>query len=110
MDALTEVHNKEIHLCDAGLLQSATVLATHSSTGHCSFAHPAALVALVSHPVVPFAARGELHYDHCGYDGHVDAFFYRKKKAQKDQAHRSSQGIGGTSSGGSEKSYAGSET
>jgi hypothetical protein len=31
MDALTEVHNEEIHLCDAGLLQSATVLAARSS-------------------------------------------------------------------------------
>jgi hypothetical protein len=110
MDALTEVHNKDIHLCDAGLLQFATVLATRSSTGHCSFAHLAALVALVSHPVVPCVARGDLHYDHCGYDGHVDAFFYRKKKAQKDQTYCSSQGTGGTGSGGSERSYAGSET
>jgi hypothetical protein len=31
MDALTEVHNEEIHLHDADLLQSATVLAAHSS-------------------------------------------------------------------------------
>jgi hypothetical protein len=31
MDVLTEVHNEEIHLRDAGLLQSATVLIARSS-------------------------------------------------------------------------------
>jgi hypothetical protein len=63
--------------------------------------------------VAPSAARGAstgLHCDHCGRDGHVEAFCYRKKKAQKSQAHRSLQGTGGSSSGRSEKSYAGSET
>jgi hypothetical protein len=59
------------------------------------------------------ATRGEsvgLHCDHCGRDGHVEAFCYRKKKAQKAQARRSSQGTGGTGSGGSERSYVGSKT
>jgi hypothetical protein len=99
MDALTEVHNEEIHLCDAGLLQSATILAARSS-----FAHPAAPVPLASPPVVPPAAHGEsvgLHYDHCGHDGHVEAFCYRKRKAQKAQAHCSSQGTGDAGFGGS---------
>jgi hypothetical protein len=64
-------------------------------------------VPLASPPVVPPTARGEsggLHCAHCGRDGHVETFCYRKKKAQ---AHRSSQGTG---SGGSERSFAGSET
>jgi hypothetical protein len=67
-------------------------------------------VPLASPPIVPPAARAEscgLHCAHCGCDDHVEAFFYRKKKAQ---ARRSSQGTGGTGSGGSERSSAGSET
>jgi hypothetical protein len=92
MDALTEVHNEEIHLRDVGLLQSVTVLAAHSSAGRSSSAHPAAPVPLTSPPVVPPATCGEsggLHYDHCGRDGHVKAFFYRENKAQKVHAHHS---------------------
>jgi hypothetical protein len=110
MDALAEVRNEEAHLHDAGLLQSATVLAARSSASHSSSARPTALVPLASPLVVPPAARGEscgLHCAHCGRDGHVEAFCYRKKKAQ---ACRSSQGTGGTGSGGSERSSAGSET
>jgi hypothetical protein len=112
MDTLTEVRNEEFCLCDAGLLQSATVLAACSSTGRSSSTRPAAPVLLASPPVVPPAARGEsvgLHCDHCGRDEHVEVFCYRKKEAQKAQAHRSSQGTGDTGSGGSESS-AGSET
>jgi hypothetical protein len=63
--------------------------------------------------VVPLDAHGEsggLHCDHGGRDGHVDAFCYRKKKAQKAQARCSSQGTSGTGSRGSERSSAGSET
>jgi hypothetical protein len=110
MDALTEVHNKEVRLHDAGLLQSATVLATRSSASRSSSARPTASVPLASPPVAPPAARGEsggLHCAHCGHDGHVLAFCYRKKKAQKAQARHSSQG---TSSRGFERSSAGSET
>jgi hypothetical protein len=40
----------------------------------------------------------------------VEAFCYRKKKAQKAQARRSSQGTGSTGSGGSERSSASSKT
>jgi hypothetical protein len=111
MDALVEVRNEEVHLRDAGLLQSATVLAARSSASRSLSARPTASVPLASSPVVPPAARGEsggLHFAHCGRDGHVDAFCYRKKKAQK--AHRSSQGTGGIGFGGSERSSAGSET
>jgi hypothetical protein len=110
MDALAEVRNEEVRLRDAGLLQSATVLAACSSASHSSSAQPTALVPLASPPVVPPAARGEsggLHCAHCGRDGHVEAFCYRKKEAQ---TRHSSQGIGGTGSGGSDRSSAGSET
>jgi hypothetical protein len=85
MDALAEVRNEEIRLRDAGLLQSTTVLSARSSADHSSSSRPAS-VPLASPPVVPPAAHGEsvgLHYDHCGRDGHVEAFCYRKKKAQK---------------------------
>jgi hypothetical protein len=40
----------------------------------------------------------------------VEAFFYRKKKAQKAHDRHSSQGTGDTSSRGSERSSVGSET
>jgi hypothetical protein len=76
MDVLAEVHNEETHLPDAGFLWVSFVLAAHSSV-----ARPAAPVPLVSPPIAPFAARGastSLHYDHCGRDGYVEAFCYRK--------------------------------
>jgi hypothetical protein len=38
----------------------------------------------------------------------VEAFCYRNKKAQKTQAHYSSQDTSGSSFGGSERSFAGS--
>jgi hypothetical protein len=103
MDALAEVRNEEAHLQDVGLLWVSLVLAARSSV-----AYPAALVPPASPPVAPSAARGvstSLHYDHCGQDGHVETFCYRKKKAQKAQAHRSSRGTDGSSSGGSERSF-----
>jgi hypothetical protein len=49
---------------------------------------------------------GGLHCAHCGRNGHVEAFCYRKKA----QARRSSQGTGSTGFGGSERSSTGSET
>jgi hypothetical protein len=110
MDVLAEVRNEEVHLHDADLLQSATVLAARSSASRSSSARLTALVPLASPPVVPPAARGEsggLHCARCGRDGQVEVFCYRKKKAQ---ARRSSQGTGGTGSGGSESSSAGSKT
>jgi hypothetical protein len=84
-------------------------LATRSSAGCSSSAHP---VPLASPLVVPPATCGEsggLHCDHCGRDGHVEAFRYWKKKAQKAQARRSSQGTSGTGFRRSDISYIGSE-
>jgi hypothetical protein len=71
MDALTKVYNEEVRLCDAGLLQSATILVAHSLASHSSSARPTTSVPLASHPIVPPAAHGEsggLHCDHCGRD------------------------------------------
>jgi hypothetical protein len=88
-------------------------LVARSSASHSSSARPTASMPLASPSVVPPAARGEsggLHCAHCGRDGHVEAFYYRKKKAQKAQARHSSQGTSGTGSVGSERSFAGSET
>jgi hypothetical protein len=113
MDALAEVRNEEVRLHDVGFLQAAIVLAARSLASRSSSARPTASVPLSSPPVVPPPARGEsggLHCAHCGHDGHVEAFCYRKKKTQKAQACRSSQGTGGTCSRGSERSSTGSET
>jgi hypothetical protein len=60
--------------------QSSIVLGARSSV-----AHSAAPILPVSPRVAPSAARGVstgLHYDHCDQDGHMEAFFYRNKKAQ----------------------------
>jgi hypothetical protein len=59
MDALTEVSNEETRLHDTSLLQSATVLAARSLTGHSSSVQPTAPVPLPSPLVVPPAAHGE---------------------------------------------------
>jgi hypothetical protein len=86
MDALADVRNEEICLCDAGLLQSTTILASRSLVGRSSSARHAAPMPLISPPVVPPTAydeSGGLHCDHFGRDGHAEAFCYRKKKAQK---------------------------
>jgi hypothetical protein len=110
MDALAEVRNEETHLRDASLLQSSTILAARSLVGRSLTTRPAAPVPLASPPAAPPTARGESVGLHRGRDGHVEAFCYRKKKAQKAQACRSSQGTGGTSSGGFKRSSIGSET
>jgi hypothetical protein len=108
INALAEVCNEETRLRDVGLLRSSSVLAARSST-----TCPTAPVPLVSHSVAPHPAHGEsagLHCDHCGRDGHVETFSYRKRKVQKAYSHRSSQGTGGTCYEGSERSSAISET
>jgi hypothetical protein len=67
MDALAEVRNEEVHLRNASILQSATVLVARPSASRSSSARPTALVPLASPPVVPPAASGEsdgLHYAH----------------------------------------------
>jgi hypothetical protein len=48
-------------------------------------------------PLVPQGRRGGLHYDYCHKDTHMDAFCFKKKKAQ---AHRSSKATGSAGSGG----------
>jgi hypothetical protein len=98
MDALAEIHNEETHLHDASLLQSSTILAARSLVGLSSTTRPAAPVPLASPPVVPPTAHGESVGLHCGRDGHVEAFYYKKKKAQKAQAQArcSSQGTTGS--------------
>jgi hypothetical protein len=58
MDVLIEVHNEEIRLCNASLLQSAIVLAARSLTGRSSSAHPSAPVPLASPSVGPPTAHG----------------------------------------------------
>jgi hypothetical protein len=110
MDALAEIHNEETHLHDASLLQSSTILGTRSFVGRSSTTRPAAPVPLASPLVVPPTAHGESVGLHYGRDGHVEAFYYKKKKAQKAQARCSSQGTGGTSFGGSKRSSTSSET
>jgi hypothetical protein len=65
MDALVEVRNEEIHLCDVGLLQSATVLDARSTASRSSSTRPTTSVLLVLPPVVPLAARGESGGLHC---------------------------------------------
>jgi hypothetical protein len=93
MDALAEVHNEETRLQDAGLLHVSSVLVARSLV-----ARPAAHVPPVSPSVALSAACGAstgLHCDHCGRYGDVEAFCYRKKKAQKAQAWNSSQSTGG---------------
>jgi hypothetical protein len=49
-----------------------------------SVTRPATTVSLVSPPVAPSVAAGAstgLHCDHCGRDGHVEAFCYRKNSS-----------------------------
>jgi hypothetical protein len=56
------------------------------------FARRHALVPLTSSLVAPLVARGVnsgLYCDHCGRDGHVETFCYKKRKAQKAQIHHS---------------------
>ncbi|WVZ60284.1 hypothetical protein U9M48_010330 [Paspalum notatum var. saurae] len=104
IDALAAVRNEEIRLRSAGLLPSVSALAARSAPSR-----PAA-PSLPSSPapVPPSSARGgggRLHCDYCGKDGHVEAFCYRKKKAQlRSQTSSSSQSSGSASAGVSQRS------
>ncbi|WVZ93714.1 hypothetical protein U9M48_039674 [Paspalum notatum var. saurae] len=85
MEALADVRNEETRLRTAGLLPSVTALAARSSPSR-----PAVPPSLPSSAFVPPPTRGDgggLHCDYCGKDGHVEAFCYRKKKAQRSQTH-----------------------
>ncbi|XP_022685243.1 uncharacterized protein LOC101770506 [Setaria italica] len=117
MEALAAVRNEETRLLTAGLMRYSSVLAVSSST----------------RPAVPSSESrgGGLKCDWCGKDNHVEAFCYRKKKAQSREGQsrrggRSSQGpsapagsarsslsasaTGGSGSGSPQRSSAGSET
>jgi hypothetical protein len=116
MKALATVRNKELCLYNAGLLQSASsssILAAHSS----SFAAltPPHVAPLSAAPSSEGGGGGHLHCDYCGKKTHVEAYCYKKKKAQSRRggSGRPSQGIGvagGSDTGGSQRSSAGSET
>ncbi|WVZ84521.1 hypothetical protein U9M48_031548 [Paspalum notatum var. saurae] len=86
MDALADVRNEETQLRTAGLLPSASALATRSAPSR-----PAVppLSSASSAPMPSPSARGEggggLRCNYCGKDDHVEAFCYRKKKAQRSQ-------------------------
>jgi hypothetical protein len=72
MDALAEVHNKETHLQDVGLLRISLVLDARFLV-----ARPATPVPPACSLVALSATRGastSFHYDHCGQNGSVDAF------------------------------------
>jgi hypothetical protein len=84
MDNLLEIYNKETHLRNVGIFQSASVLATCSMVARHTIPVP-----LSSSLVAPPATHGEsvgLHCDHCGQDGHVETFYYSNRKAQKARA------------------------
>jgi hypothetical protein len=91
MDALAEARNEEVHLHDASLLQSATILAARSLASCSLSTHPTTSVPLASPPVVPPAAQGEsggLHCAHCGHDGHVEQSATGRRKLRLTVLHR----------------------
>ena len=82
MEALAAVRNEELRLRSAGLLQSSSssVLAARSSSS----------TAVTPPPKAPLSAAssseggggGRLHCDYCGKKTHVEAYCFKKKKAQ----------------------------
>ena len=89
MEALADVCNEETWLRTAGLLPSMTAFAAHSSPSRPSV--PLSLPLSASVPLSTRGGGGGLHCDYCGKDGHVEAFCYRKKKAQCSQTRPVSQ-------------------
>jgi hypothetical protein len=112
MDALASVRNEETRLRVAGLLQSSSVLAAPSSSSRTTAASPTP-PSSVAPPSAP-GGRGGLHCDYYDKDGHVEAYCYRKKKAQDRRSSQgaggSSQGTGSAGAGGSQRSSATSDT
>ncbi|WVZ71148.1 LOW QUALITY PROTEIN: hypothetical protein U9M48_019768 [Paspalum notatum var. saurae] len=111
IDALAAVRNEEIRLRSAGLLPSMSALAARSAPSR-----PAvpSLSSPSPAPVPSPSGRGGgggLHCDYCGKDGHVEAFYYREKKAQfRSQTRPASQNppvsqpSGSASAGASQRS------
>ncbi|WVZ93213.1 hypothetical protein U9M48_039211 [Paspalum notatum var. saurae] len=92
IDALTDVRNEETRLRFAGLLPSASALAARSSSSRPAVAPPSLpSSATTPSPSARGGGGGGLHCDYCGKDGHVEAFCYRKKKAQRSQTRPASQ-------------------
>ncbi|KAJ1270679.1 hypothetical protein BS78_06G070300 [Paspalum vaginatum] len=94
MEALADVCN-ETRLRTTGLLPSASALAARSSPSRPSVP-PLSLPssAPASYPSTRGGGGGSgggLHCVYCGKDGHVEAFCYRKKKAQRSQTRQASQ-------------------
>ncbi|WVZ93221.1 hypothetical protein U9M48_039219 [Paspalum notatum var. saurae] len=92
IDALTDVRNEETRLRSAGLLPPTSALATRSSPSRPAVAPPSLpSSATAPSPSARGGGGGGLHCDYCGKDGHVEAFCYRKKKAQRSQTRPASQ-------------------
>lgn len=94
VDAL-DVHNEETRLHTTGLLSSlVSVLTAWSSSSTCAPQLPLPSLA----PFYFYTWRGSgLHCNHCGQDGHVESFCYRKKNQRV--AYRSSKTSNPTTGG-----------
>ena len=84
MEALAAIRNEELRLQSASLLQSSSssVLAARSSS----------FKVVAPPPIAPLLAApssegggGRLHCDYCGKKTHVEAYCYKKKKAQSPE-------------------------
>ena len=115
MEALAEVRSEETRLHAAGLLQYSSVLAARSSpSAPRSSSSSAATPPVVPSSVAPLSGSrtggSVLECSHCGKEGHVEAYCYRKRKDQRARSRRFSQGAGSPNTGGSQRSSTGSDT
>ena len=115
MEALAVVRNEELRLHSTGLLQSSSssVLAARSSSS--TAVAPPPKTPLPAAPSSEGGGGGRLHCDYFGKNTHVDAYCFKKKKAQSRRggSGRTSQGtgsVGGSDTGVSQGSSAESET
>ena len=85
MEALAAVRNEELRLQSAGLLQSSSssVLAARSSSSKA--VAPPLMAPLLAAPSSEGGGGGHLHCDYCGKKTHVEAYCYKKKKAQSPE-------------------------
>jgi len=109
MEALAAVRNEEQRLQNAGLLQSlsSSILAARSSSS--SAVAPPPKAPLPAAPSSKVGGDGRPHCDYCGKKTHVEAYCFKKKKAQSRRggSGRASQGTGsagGSDTGGSQRS------
>ena len=82
MEALAAVRNEEQRLQNAGLLQSlsSSILAARSSSS--SAVAPPPKAPLPAAPSSKVGGDGRPHCDYCGKKTHVEAYCFKKKKAQ----------------------------